>query len=91
MGIEGMSIGSILLILVIVVLLFGTKKLQRMGGDLGNAVRGFREAMHEGEVRRVKPTESEPSEPISPCETGVPEKGSAAQTGKKSAPGTRAA
>lgn len=41
----GLSIWELLIILVIVALLFGTKKLRSIGGDLGNAVRGFRNAM----------------------------------------------
>lgn len=44
-----LSIGKILLILVIVVLVFGTAKLPRIGEDFGKAVRSFKKAMHEGE------------------------------------------
>lgn len=44
-----LSVGKILLILVIVVLVFGTAKLPRIGGDLGKAVRSFKKAMHDGE------------------------------------------
>lgn len=44
-----LSIGKILLILVIVVLVFGTAKIPRIGEDIGKAVRSFRKAMHEGE------------------------------------------
>lgn len=44
-----LSVGKILLILVIVVLVFGTAKLPRIGGDIGKAVRSFKKAMHEGE------------------------------------------
>jgi len=45
MGISGIGIGQLLLILVIVALLFGTKKLRGMGGDLGGAVKGFKKAI----------------------------------------------
>jgi sec-independent protein translocase protein TatA len=44
-----LSVGKILLILVIVVLVFGTAKLPRIGEDFGKAVRSFKKAMHEGE------------------------------------------
>jgi sec-independent protein translocase protein TatA len=44
-----LSVGKILLILVIVVLVFGTAKLPRIGEDLGRAVRSFKKAMHDGE------------------------------------------
>ncbi len=41
----GFSIWELLIILVIVALLFGTKKLGTFGSDLGNAVKGYRDAM----------------------------------------------
>jgi len=43
------SPGSLLLVLVIVLVIFGTKKLRNMGSDLGGAVKGFRSAMNEAE------------------------------------------
>ena len=49
MGFGGISIWQLLIILVIVLLLFGTKRLRNLGGDLGNAVKGFRKAMDDGE------------------------------------------
>lgn len=47
MGFGGISIWQLLIILVIVLLLFGTKKLRNLGGDLGGAVRGFKKAVSE--------------------------------------------
>ncbi len=41
----GISIWQLLIIAVIVVLLFGTKKLRNLGGDLGSAVKGFKSAI----------------------------------------------
>ena len=41
----GISIWQLLIVAVIVVLLFGTKKLRNLGGDLGSAVKGFKNAM----------------------------------------------
>lgn len=41
MGIRGMSIGSIAIVLLIVLLLFGTKRLKNIGEDLGGALKGF--------------------------------------------------
>ncbi len=49
MGFGGISIWSLLLILVIVLLLFGTKKLRNVGSDLGGAIKGFKSAINEGE------------------------------------------
>jgi sec-independent protein translocase protein TatA len=45
MGMGGISIWQLLIVLVIVLLLFGTKKLKNIGSDLGGAVKGFRSAM----------------------------------------------
>ncbi|HUJ88439.1 MAG TPA: Sec-independent protein translocase subunit TatA [Burkholderiales bacterium] len=42
------SIWHWLIVLVIVMMIFGTKKLRNMGADLGGAVRGFKEGMREG-------------------------------------------
>ena len=52
MGIGGVSIGSLLIVLVIVMLLFGTKRLRSIGGDLGGALSGFKKAVREGEEAR---------------------------------------
>jgi len=49
MGFGGISPWSLLIILLIVVLLFGTKKLKNVGGDLGDAIRSFKRSMGEGE------------------------------------------
>jgi sec-independent protein translocase protein TatA len=43
------SIWHWLIVLVIVMLVFGTKKLRNMGSDLGGAVKGFKEGMKGGE------------------------------------------
>ncbi|MCB1788720.1 MAG: Sec-independent protein translocase subunit TatA [Gammaproteobacteria bacterium] len=51
MGIGGISIWQLLIILVIVLLLFGTKRLRNLGGDLGNAVKGFKKAMSDEEKK----------------------------------------
>ena len=40
----GISIWQLLIILVIVVLLFGTKRLKGMGSDLGSAIKGFKKS-----------------------------------------------
>lgn len=47
MGLGGISVWQLLIILVIVVLLFGTKRLGSLGSDLGSAIRGFRKAMQD--------------------------------------------
>ena len=45
MGFGGIGIWQLLIILVIVLLLFGTKRLRNIGSDLGGAVKGFKGAM----------------------------------------------
>ena len=44
------SIWHWLIVLVIVLLVFGTKKLRNMGSDLGGAVKGFKDGMKEGDA-----------------------------------------
>lgn len=58
----GISIWQLVIVLVIVVLLFGTKKLRNMGSDLGGAVKGFKKAVTDEEKK--KPIENEPGEVI---------------------------
>ena len=45
----GISIWQLLIVLVIVVLLFGTRRLKGLGSDLGGAIKGFRSAVSDGE------------------------------------------
>lgn len=56
------SIWHWLIVLVIVMLVFGTKKLRNMGSDLGGAVKGFKDGMKEGVATGdKKPEEGEPA------------------------------
>ena len=54
MGFGGISIWSLLLILAIVILLFGTKKLRNVGGDLGGAIKNFKKSVKDEEVAQDK-------------------------------------
>ena len=54
MGFGGISIWQLLIVLVIVLLLFGTKRLKNIGSDLGSAVKGFKGAMSESEKEADK-------------------------------------
>jgi sec-independent protein translocase protein TatA len=51
------SIWHWLIVLVIVMLIFGTKKLRNMGADLGGAVRGFKDGMREGGDKAAEPVQ----------------------------------
>jgi sec-independent protein translocase protein TatA len=64
MGLGGISIWQLAIVLVIVVLIFGTKRLKSIGGDLGSAVKGFKRAMDdEGKVVKDEPKILESDEP----------------------------
>jgi sec-independent protein translocase protein TatA len=56
-----LSIWHWLIVLVIVMLVFGTKKLRNMGSDLGGAVRGFKEGMKEGDKSADAPSNQQVS------------------------------
>ena len=56
----GISIPQLLIILAILLLLFGTKRLRNIGSDLGDAIKGFRKAI--GGDDDAKDTESKPVE-----------------------------
>ena len=45
----GISIWQLLIILAIVLVLFGAKRLKNVGSDLGGAIKGFKQSMREGE------------------------------------------
>lgn len=49
MGIAGISPWSLVLILVIIALLFGTKRIRNIGQDIGTAMKGFRKGMSESQ------------------------------------------
>jgi sec-independent protein translocase protein TatA len=49
MGFGGISIWQLLIVLAIIVLLFGTKKLRGIGTDLGSAIKGFRSSIKDEE------------------------------------------
>ena len=51
-----MSLFHWLIVLVIVVLLFGTKKLRNLGEDLGGAVKGFKQGLKDGAEDKPVPT-----------------------------------
>lgn len=75
MGFGGISIWSLLLILAIVVLLFGTKKLRHIGTDLGGAIRGFKQAMDEGQAEGRRAGRGEESAQIPQQEPSEPPAG----------------
>jgi sec-independent protein translocase protein TatA len=70
MGMGGISIWQLLIVLVIVLLLFGTKKLRNLGSDLGGAVKGFRSTMKDSSsAEESSETTESPADPESLAES----------------------
>ena len=62
---SGISIWQLLIVLLIVIMIFGTKKLRGMGGDLGGAIRSFKKAMNEdGKAEDNAAAPAAPSKPL---------------------------
>ena len=59
MGFGGISIWQLLIVLAIIILLFGTKRLRSFGSDLGSAVKGFRKSMDDSEQHEDEPNQLE--------------------------------
>jgi len=49
MGFGGISIWQLLIVLAIVLLIFGTKRLKGLGGDMGSAIKSFKKAVNEND------------------------------------------
>ncbi|RCU45485.1 MULTISPECIES: twin-arginine translocase TatA/TatE family subunit [Corallincola] len=60
----GFSWPQLLIVAVIVILLFGTKKLRSLGGDLGSAVKGFKKAMSDEDAKGEKADADFDKQPI---------------------------
>lgn len=62
MGLGGISIWQLLIILAIVVMVFGTKRLKNLGSDLGETIKGFRKSMSDGEQNPPPSVEDKPGQ-----------------------------
>ncbi len=60
----GISIWQLAIVAVIVVLVFGTKKLRNIGGDLGGAIKSFKKAVKEEDQTKVEASEQAQSKVI---------------------------
>ena len=56
MGFGGISVWQLLIILAIIILIFGTKRLRNMGGDLGSAFKGFKKAVNDDSEKSSPPS-----------------------------------
>jgi len=79
----GIGMRELLVILVVALLVFGTKKLKTIGSDLGGAVRGFKKAMEEGETEERKAEAERPVEPVRRIEASETAVASAASAAPK--------
>lgn len=73
MGLGGISIWQLLIILAIVVMLFGTKRLRGLGSDLGGAIKGFKKSMQDddtadGDAKEAHPAEERPEGEDTPAQ-----------------------
>lgn len=64
MGLGGIGIWQLLIILLIVFMLFGTKKLRNLGSDLGGALKGFKTAIKDEEAPAVSDEAEEAGETL---------------------------
>lgn len=67
MGLGGISIWQLLIILLIVVMIFGTKRLRNIGSDLGGAIKGFKKSMQDDDATQEKAQELGQDSPESPA------------------------
>jgi sec-independent protein translocase protein TatA len=67
MGLGGISIWQLLIILAIIVMVFGTSRLRNLGGDLGSAIKGFRNSMSKDESDESNPASREESDSDKPA------------------------
>ena len=58
----GIGMRELVVILLVVLLVFGAKKLRTIGSDLGAAVRGFKQSMNDGEEEELHPPRRIPAE-----------------------------
>lgn len=67
----GIGFKELVVILIIVLVLFGAKRLRSIGSDLGGAIKGFRQSMKEGEEEDEPPAAAKTEGRIIEGETGV--------------------
>ncbi|TDQ26397.1 Sec-independent protein translocase protein TatE [Raoultella sp. BIGb0149] len=60
------SITKLLVVAALIILVFGTKKLRTLGGDLGSAIKGFKKAMNDDDsVKKTSAEEETPAQKLS--------------------------
>ena len=69
----GFSTTHLLIFLVIIVVIFGTKKLRNIGQDLGSAVKGFKDGMKDGSETSADKPAAAPTQQVSSSSTAAKE------------------
>ncbi len=62
MGFRGISLGSLLLVLLIVLLIFGSKRLRHLGEDFGKALKDFRKGVRDADDDSIQEKNTENTE-----------------------------
>lgn len=76
MGLTGISIWQLLILLAIVIVLFGTKRLRTLGSDLGSMIKGFKSSMNSGEdppKTDEQKAQEPPPQPIAAQQAAAPQ------------------
>ena len=79
----GISIWQLLIVLGIVVLIFGTKKLRSLGGDLGSAIKSFKQAVNEEETKSGDDSGGQQEPPLEKREANTEESSASSNTEKQ--------
>ena len=83
MGLGGISLWQLLIVLLIVIVIFGTKRLSSLGSDLGGAVKGFRKAMGDSEKETDAAQIDKPDAEFTSAGSGESESTTTAGSGSK--------
>jgi len=83
MGLGGISLWQLLIVLVIVIVIFGTKRLSSLGSDLGGAVKGFRKAMDDADIDKDPAQIDQPDAEFSDAGAEAPDQASSATSDTK--------
>jgi sec-independent protein translocase protein TatA len=84
MGLGGISLWQLLIVLLIVIVIFGTKRLTSLGSDLGGAVKGFRKAMSDADKDEDTAQIDKPDAEFSASDTGSDSAASTSDTKQNS-------
>ena len=79
----GLSIWHLLVVLIIALIIFGTKKIRNLGGDLGGAIKNFKTAMRDEEA------EAAGDKPALESKPAIEAKATVKPEGARAAPGTK--